>query len=70
MEATIQVKLQPFQVPDYALTVQIAKSRMEGWSEAPKYELSELSVETLTHMCEEFKKGVFKKANKEYLTRS
>lgn len=64
MKATIEVKIQPFQVPDFVLAETEAKLKQEGMVETPKYALSELSADTLEELCEEFKKSVFEKAGK------
>ncbi len=57
-----EVKLKPFSVPNYVIQVTSAIPRQKKWSEAPVYHLSELSEETLTAMCDEFRDGVFAKA--------
>lgn len=65
MEVKIEVKLQPFKVPNYVLTEVKAKSREDGYQEAPKYALNEISSEALLMLCEQFTHDVFKKAGKE-----
>jgi hypothetical protein len=64
MKATIEVKLKPFQVPNFVLTETAPKPRQEGIQEAPKYALEELDAETLEKLCDEFTDAVFKKAGK------
>jgi len=64
MKTTIEVELQPFTVPNFVLTVAKAGLKQEGFQEAPKYSLSELSVDTLDKMCIDFRNEVFKKAGK------
>ena len=64
MKATIEVKLKPFKVPNFVLTEAEVKPSQEGMTEVPKYALSELSVDTLEALCEEFVKSVFEKAGK------
>ncbi len=65
MKATIEVKLKPFQVPNFVLTEAEAKPRQEGMQEVPKYSLAELDAETLEKLCDEFVISVFKKAGKQ-----
>lgn len=57
--------LQPFTTPNYVHFVQKPGRREDGISEIPSVPLSELSVETLNALCDQFKKDVFKKAGKE-----
>lgn len=57
-----KVELRPFTIPNFVIQVVPARPRQEGFSEAPKYHLSELSNETLSSMCNEFRDGVFAKA--------
>lgn len=64
MKATIEVKIKPFQVPDFVLAETEAKLKQEGMTEVPKYALSDLSVDTLEALCEKFTKSVFEKAGK------
>jgi hypothetical protein len=57
MKTTIEVKLKPFQVPDFVLTEAEAKPRQEGFfHDAPKYALNELSADVLEALCGEFTK--------------
>lgn len=65
MKATLEVELQPFSVPNFVLTVAAPRNRDEGFTEAPKYALSELSALTLDSLCREFRKEVFLKAGKQ-----
>lgn len=63
MKTTIEVKLKPFQVPDFVLME--VKPRQEGFlHDAPKYALSGLNADVLEALCEEFTKSVFEKAGK------
>jgi hypothetical protein len=64
--ATVELKLQPFRVPNYVLTEGKVRPRQDGFhpEETPKYALNELDEETLSALCDEFRKGVFEKAGK------
>lgn len=59
-----KIALQPFMVPNYVLTVAAPRTRQEGFTETPKFALSELSAETLAELCETFTAEVFAKAGK------
>jgi hypothetical protein len=58
------VELHPFRVPNYVIVKTEPKPRQDGYSEAPKYHLSELSESVLNELCEQFKKDVFIKAGR------
>ena len=62
--ATIETKLQPFNVPNFALCEPSLARRQDGMRELPKFALHELSPETLAEMCDEFRVAVFAKAMK------
>jgi hypothetical protein len=62
MKITTEQELQPFQVPNYVLTVKPPQSRQEGFREGPKYHLSELSDDVLESLCKRFRDDVFAKA--------
>lgn len=61
---TIKTGLKPFTVPNFVVAVQAARPRQEGFTEAPKYALSEIPSETLSDLCDRFRKSVFEKAGK------
>ena len=65
MKTSIEIKLKPFKTPNYALVDEDAKPREEGFSEGRKFHLSELDACTLSRMCNDFRKEVFKKAGKQ-----
>ena len=64
MKAKIEIELQPFQVPNFVLAVPGTRSREDGFTEAAKFALSELSALTLEDLCDQFRAEVFKKAGK------
>jgi hypothetical protein len=59
-----EIDLMPFGVPNYVLTIPKTGKREDGFSEAPKFALSELSAETLDALCKQFRADVFIKAGK------
>lgn len=61
---TIKTGLRPFTVPNFVLATQAARPRQEGFTEAPKYALSELPAETLADLCDKFRADVFARAGK------
>jgi hypothetical protein len=58
-----EVALRPFRVPNYVLAECPTKPREFGFTEPPKYHLSELSIETLEALCYQFRKDVLAKAS-------
>ena len=59
-----EIQLLPFTVPNYVLAVPRAGKREDGFQEAPKFPLSELSEETLDRLCKQLRADVFIKAGK------
>lgn len=64
MKVTIEIELQPFQVPDHALAVSTVGRRQDGMQPVAKYPLSDLDPRTLERMCDVFKAEIFRKAGK------
>lgn len=63
--AQIKIKLKPFLTPNFALMESPPRSRQEGFNaERNTVPLSELSVEALDELCQEFRANVFQKAGK------
>lgn len=60
----IQLKLRPFQTPNYVSVEGESKPRQEGLQELPKFALNELSEESLSELCDQFRFDIFKKAGK------
>jgi hypothetical protein len=60
----VELKLKPFQVPNYVISEQPSTLRQEGFQEPPKFELRELSELALSQLCDEFRRKVFEKAGK------
>ena len=63
MKAKIEITLKPFIVPNYVVT---SGNRLRGDEicEDRKFHLKELDPVTLEKLCDDFKKEVFKKAEK------
>lgn len=57
-----EIELQPFRTPNFVLQVSPPGKREDGYKETPKYELAELSRETLEEMCAAFRAEVLTKA--------
>ena len=64
MKVHIEIKLKPFTTPNYVLVDESAKPKDQGFSESKKFSLSELDAATLSSLCDEFRREVFKKAGK------
>ena len=64
MKVTIEVKLKPFQVPNFVLADEGPRPKQDGFVEGKSYSLSDLDAVTLRKMCDEFTAAVFKKAGK------
>lgn len=64
MKATLEVALQPFQVPNFVRPVAKPGKKEDGFSETVAYPLSDLDSLTLDRLCEQFRNEVFRKAGK------
>ncbi len=60
----IKLKLRPFIVPNFVVTVQAPANRGDGYKEPVTYPLSALDSDTLGQLCDEFRRGVFAQAGK------
>jgi len=62
----MNIELQPWQVPNFVIGVMPARRREEGINidGGPKWSLSDVDVETLAKMCDDFRLEVFRKAGK------
>jgi hypothetical protein len=61
MKATVEVTVRPFEVPEFVY-VDFVESRTQAWPDTPRCALSDLDVETLDALCNDFRAGVFRKA--------
>ena len=61
---TLNVQLQPFQVPNYVIQKEGVRPREESYHEAPRHRLADVDAETLARLCDEFRATVFEKAGK------
>lgn len=66
MKTTIQIELQPFQIPEFVYTVPKIGLKQDGIGMVPKFTLGELDVETLGRLCDDFRDRVLKEAQKVY----
>ena len=60
----IEVELNPFIVPEKVIQKTKPFAEGRGYSSLPTYLLSDLEEETLSALCDEFRKGVFAQAGK------
>lgn len=60
----IQIKLQPFTVPNFVLEVMKPGCRQDGFHAATTHPLSDLSDEALAELCDDFRREVFRKAGR------
>lgn len=60
----MKVELQPWMTPNYVLGKTPPHPRREGFTECPKWPLSEIDAVTLAKMCDEFRAEIFRKAGK------
>lgn len=60
----MKIELQPFTVPNYVIGKMPARPRQDGIVEAPKWELMDVDAETLSDLCDDFRREVFKKAQR------
>lgn len=65
MEATIKIKLKPFNVPNFVSLAGPELHAGEGFVQSNTFALSELDAVTLEKMCDEFTRAVFEKAGKQ-----
>jgi hypothetical protein len=63
----IKVKTIPWITPNFVRIIRPPRSRHEGpnFNDNEGFSLDEVDVETLSEMCDEFRKEIFKKAKKE-----
>ena len=62
MKITYEVEIHPFNVPNFVVPVSKAGFKQDGIVIKDGVPLSELSQETLRHLCEDFTNAVFDKA--------
>lgn len=63
---SMNIKLQPWQTPNFVIGVMPPLPRQEGFNPdaAPKWSLKEVDAETLAKMCDDFRAEIFRKAEK------
>jgi hypothetical protein len=63
----MEIKLQPFITPNFVLEDKMAiGKRQDGFHPdlVPKWSLSEVDPETLSNLCDDFRKEIFRKSGK------
>lgn len=59
------IELQPFSTPNFVSIKPFhVGQKQDGFAESPKYPLSDLDPETLSDLCDQFRKDIFSKAQK------
>ena len=64
--ATIETKLKPFNVPNFAVVDEGVRPRQEGFKEARSIPIGDLPAETLRAMAKEWLVALYDKAGKDY----
>lgn len=64
MKVSIQVELEPFEVPDFVVAVSEPGVRQDGMQPKQKYPLRNLDSYTLEKLCDDFRSEVFLRAGK------
>lgn len=62
--SSVKINLKPFNVPNFVLPIFRTGLRQDGLKEISGFPLSEIEPETLSDMCDEFRKSIFEKAGK------
>lgn len=60
----MEIKLKPWQVPNFVVQETTPGKRHDGFKECPSYSLDQVSAETLAELCDEFRREIFNKAGK------
>lgn len=60
----MKVKLQPFSTPNFVIAEQRPGVKQDGIVEAPKWHINEVDINTLSELCDQFRKDIFEKAGK------
>ena len=61
----MELKFEPWVTPNFARMQIPARRRQEGFQESPAFTLKELDADELARMCDEFRREVFRKAEKQ-----
>jgi hypothetical protein len=60
----MNIKLKRWQAPSYALGEAPVGRRQDGFTEGPKWHVSEVDADSLSVLCDQFREDVFAKARK------
>lgn len=64
MNATIQMKLKPFQVPNYAVIEMPPRPKQEGVRELPPVPVADLAPDALRELAQQWLTELYRKAGK------
>ncbi len=65
MKVTIELDLEPFETPDFAIIRSEPKPRQDGFQAINSIPLREIDASILYSLCENFTDSVFRKAGKQ-----
>jgi hypothetical protein len=60
----VTIKLQAFNVPNFALAQRKPGERQDGIQQLPAFPLRDIGAEELANMCDDFRREIFRKAGK------
>lgn len=60
----IEIELQPVRTPNFILQKVEPQSRQDGFQEPPAYAVKDLEAQTISELCDQFRKDMFAKAGK------
>ncbi len=60
----MKIELLGFMTPNFVIQKMPARPRQAGIVESPKYALSEIPVDDLSALCDDFRAEIFRKAGK------
>jgi len=61
----MEIELLPILVPDFIIQKSLPRPRQLGFTEAPMFPLSQVDANTLSLLCDQFRKDLFYKAGKD-----
>ena len=62
--ATVNLKLRPWMVPNFATVEQPPGRRQDGWKDVPGIPLADIDPDTLSAMCDDYRAAIFANAGK------
>jgi hypothetical protein len=64
MSIKMNIDIVPWMTPNFVSVKMPSRPRQEGFNEGIRYALNELDEQTLSELCDNFRKEVFEKAGK------